>query len=207
MSIERSVEVHHERENPFRGYDIVVEAEKVVKNYDAVAEAGWTVKIKPIMPFDMAEPGATAHHEATHTVAAILTGDNVLEATRISGPGYSGRTRLSRFNPIAFVAAHAKGCRGAGYDLMVLTSLGHDINSLAGAARGVLSGHEDKIHAVASLIEARGTISGYEALEVMEAVANPKAEITLINPLGQERSFVSKVRQGGDYFIPVDLAS
>lgn len=165
-------------------------------------EAGWTVKIKPIVPFDMAKPGATAHHEAAHTVAAILTGDNVLEATRISGPTYLGRTRLSKFNPIAFVAAHARGCSGTGYDLMVLTSLGYDTNSLAQAARGVLSGHEEEITAVASLIEANGTISGDEALAIMDAVINPKAEITLINPLGQQRSFVSKVRRGGDYFIP-----
>lgn len=169
-------------------------------------KAGWTVKIKPIVPFDMAEPGATSYHEAAHTVAAILTGDSVLEATRISGLGYSGKTRLSRFNPIAFVAAYARGCSGTVYDIMVLTSLGYDANSLAQAARGVLSGQEEKISAVASLIEAKGTISGDQALAVIEAVTNPKAEITLINPLGHKRSFVSKVRKGGDYFIPVALA-
>lgn len=178
-----------------------------VERFVGAEKSGWTVKIEPIMPFNLAEPGATAHHEAAHTVAAILTGDYVEEATRISGPGYLGRTRLSRFNPIAFVAAHARGCSGTDYDLMVLTSLGYDTNSLAQAARGVLSGHEEEIFAVASLIEANGTISGNEALAVIEAVTNPKAEITLINPLGQERSFVSKVRKGGDYFIPVDLAA
>lgn len=178
-----------------------------VERFVEAEKAGWTVKIKPIMPFNMVEPGATAKHEALHTVAAILTGDKVIDATRIPGDGFKGRTRLTRFSGIAFVAAHARGSDGAGHDLWVLRSLGHDVDLLAGEARSVLSGHDEEIHAVASLIEEKGTISGYEAEMVMDRVNNPEVEINIINPLGQQRCFVSKIRTSGDYFIPIDLAA
>ena len=155
---------------------------------------GWKAVIKPINSFDQVTPSSTAYHEAIHTVAALLTGSHVKEASRRSGPGFLGRTILSEFNAIAFIAPHAKGCSGTGYDVSVLAIMGHDPDSLASAARSVLIGHEGEVHAVASLIEINGSISGYEAKEIMGRVNDPEAEIKITNPLGEERHFVIKVR-------------
>ncbi|TSC85425.1 MAG: hypothetical protein G01um10147_1163 [Microgenomates group bacterium Gr01-1014_7] len=164
------------------------------------------ISIEPIQPVDRATPGSTAYHEAVHTVAAILTGSHVMEASKVPGSGYWGSTELDGFNPIAFVAAHAMGCSGTGHDVSVLVSQGHDPNLLAGEARSLLAYHKDEINAVASLIESRGTISGHEAVLAMNRAINPEAKVRIIDPLGNERHFVTKIRKnwvgGQTQFVP-----
>lgn len=166
---------------------------------------GWTASVKPVKPFGSTVPGSTAYHEAVHAVAAILTGSHVREATNIAGDGYLGKTEIDGFNAIAFAAAHAKGCGGTGHDLAVLRILGHDPSSLAWAARNVLSGHDDEIYAVSSLIEERGRISGFEAKEAMKKASDPEADVELISPNGQSYHFTSKIRGNPQYYIPVRI--
>lgn len=166
---------------------------------------GWVAVIKPVKPIDPVTPGSTARHEAFHTVAALLTGTHVIEASRIPGPGFLGRTILSEFNAISFMAAHAMGCGGTGHDVSVIAWKGHDPNSLAEAARSVLSGHEEEIYTVSSLIESRGTISGNEAKWAMDVVTNPEAEIDIINPLGEKRHFVTRIKKGEGYKISIGI--
>ena len=168
--------------------------------------SGWKAVVKPVNQVEKVITSSTSEHEAAHTVAAILTGSNVRRASRIPGPDYLGITELDGFNGVAFMAAHALGYGGTGYDRMVVVQMGHDPNLLADVARGVLAGYEEEISAVASLIEARGTISGGEAQWAMESVRDPRLEVAILNPLGsEERHFVLKVRQNPD-FIPIRVS-
>lgn len=169
------------------------------------APTGIKALITPIAPFDMVTPGSTSYHEAAHTVAALLTGDTPEIASRNPGPGYLGITILRRFNKLAFVAAHALGCSGAGHDLSVLHRMGHDIGSLASAARDLLSGNLNKVYAVASLIQAKGAITGGEAKWVMDKLDNPEAKVEVVGRFGKIRHFVTKLR-GGAIPIPLDPA-
>ncbi|OGE37040.1 hypothetical protein A3B45_04095 [Candidatus Daviesbacteria bacterium RIFCSPLOWO2_01_FULL_39_12] len=181
--------------------------ERLVEIKPGISEiyGGWKAKVKPIDCVEETMPSPTAEHEAAHTVAALLTGSCVRKASRIPGPGYSGITELNGFNGVAFMAAHALGCSGTGYDRLVVSQMGHDPDLLAGVARGVLSGHEEEISAVASLIEVKETISGTEALWVMNSARNPQAEVTIINPAGEKaRHFVTKIR-GSLVFLSIDL--
>lgn len=166
---------------------------------------GWVVTVEPVKHFDMVEPGTTAIHEGIHVVATILTDNHVEEASIVPGPGYLGRT-IAGFSPIAFMAPHAMGCDGTGHDISVVIWKGYDPNSLAEAARSTLAGHEDEIYAVSSLIEAQGTISGYEAKWIMDEITHPEAQVEITNPLGQKWEFVSKTRSTSNgYFIPTEL--
>lgn len=168
---------------------------------------GWSVTIKQLNPVDRTIPGSTARHEALHTVAAILNNTHVKEASKIPGPGYLGRTILGQFDGLSFVAAHAFGCSGTGHDRAVLVMLGHSPEVLASSARSLLSGHEDEIQAVSSLIESKGTISGYEAKDAMGRAANPEVDIYLFGPEGEKRHFVTRVRKSEGYIIPLDIAA
>lgn len=49
---------------------------------------GWIATVRPIESFRLISPGSTARHEAIHTVAALLTGTRVVEASRVPGPGF-----------------------------------------------------------------------------------------------------------------------
>ena len=164
---------------------------------------GWFATIKPVQPINLVSPDGTSYHEATHAVAAILTGSKVLEASRIPGPGYSGITRLDGFNGVAFMAAHAMGCDGTGHDVAVVEWLGHNPDSLAWVARSVLAGRDEEIDAVASAIQARGTISGDEAEEAMDKILNHEIKVEIINPFGEQRHYVTKVREGKGFIIEI----
>ncbi len=172
--------------------------ERLIRVSTGVTEfaPGWKARITPIKPFDSITPGRTAYHEAAHAVAGI---DDLVEASNVPGPGYNGITKLSRFNPIAFMAAHAMGCDGTGHDVAVTAMMGHDPESVASAARSHLAPLAEEIHAVASLIETRRTISGYEARMAMDMVANPKVQIEIIDPKGKTGQFAEKIKKGQEY--------
>jgi len=165
---------------------------------------GWTVDIEPVKPFQV-RPGYTSRHEGIHTVTAIITGTHVIEASRNPGPGYRGRTILAEKNAIAGIAAHAMGCGGTAYDVMIVRLQGHDPNSLASVARSILSGHEDEIYDVASAIEAKGAISGDEAEQIIYKARNPEAKVEITDPLGQKWNFVIKTKEVDGYFIPIEI--
>lgn len=167
--------------------------------------SGWIAIVKPIEPFKLVSPGSTAYHEAIHAVAAILTGTGVVEASRVPGPGFRGRTKLTEFNAISFMAAHAMGCDGTGHDVAVVGWMGRDPDSAAVAARRLLANREDEIHAVASEIETKGTISGYEAELAMDGAVNPDAEVEITDPFGNIRHFVAKTRRSNGHIISIGI--
>lgn len=155
---------------------------------------GWTVATWPIRQPELEVPyGRTAYHEAAHATVALVTNSGMEKASKKPGPGYLGITVLKEFNPLAFVAAHAAGCKGVGYDLWVLARRGYDIDSLAKTARNILGKYRNGLRAVASLIEARGTISGQEAQWALEKGNNPEVAVNITNPLGEVRNFVVKM--------------
>jgi hypothetical protein len=134
-----------------------------------------------------------------------LTNSQVKEASRIPGPGYLGITKLNEFNPISFMAAHALGCDGTGHDVAVVRYMGHSPESVASSARRLLVDKEEEIHAVSSLIEEKGTITGTEARQAMDEVSNPEADVEMIGPNGEKRNFVAKTRKGKNFFVSIGL--
>lgn len=168
---------------------------------------GWMATIKPRDPYKHVNPSRTSDHEAIHTVAAIKNNTHVIEASRIPGPGYLGFTELSNPDAIAAVAPHAFGHCGTGHDLNIVEIMGYDPHLLANTARKLLCGSEKEIHAVAALIEINGSISGFQAEEVMEQTENPEVDVEIVDPLGEKRQFVKKVRKSEGYFIPLDIAA
>jgi hypothetical protein len=165
---------------------------------------GWTVIISRKNYFTQ-KPGRTAHHEGLHTVAAIKNGSKVIEASREPGPGSLGHTLLGRYDRIAFMAAHAHGCDGTGHDVSVVRFMGDNPESAASSARQLLMNQEEEIYAVSSLIEEKGTITGEQAVQALDKVANPEADIEVIGPNGEKRSFVTKTRKGKNFFISIGL--
>ncbi len=166
------------------------------------AAPGWHISVRPAKPTNSSKFGSTAYHEALHAVASVLTGTGVIEASKEPGPGYLGITRLEKFNLTAFIAAHAMGCDGTGHDVAVIRMMGHDPGSAAWAARELLVRHEEEINAVASSIEANGSISGRQVEESMENAANPKIMIEVTDPTGRMSRFVARMIDLGEYFDP-----
>lgn len=155
-------------------------------------DPGMIVNVEAINPYAGIEPSHTDYHEAAHAVA----GENdVQEVSNVAGPGYLGRTLLTRFNAIAFAAAHALGYGGTGHDLAVLRMMGYDPESVASDARRELAGREGEIHAVASELALNRTISGFRVKAAIERYRNPMVKVEIKNPLGEITSFVASARK------------
>lgn len=86
---------------------------------------------------------------------------------------------MDRFNGIAAMAAHALGYSGTDYDVAVVRERGYDPSFLAQAARSLLADYKDVIYFVAARIQAKGTISGYEAKTIMEYASRPRGAVRL----------------------------
>lgn len=155
-----------------------------------------TFVVEPVRTIKVFSASSTSYHESVHALAARKTGDYVDEVTVIPGSGYAGRTKMYRFNPIAFAAAHAMGCDGTGYDMFILSRMGYSPGLVVGLARQVLSGCEDEINAVAGLLEERKTIGGNEIDEVIDWVRNPEMRVRVFTSLGEERPFVTRIKKG-----------
>ena len=118
--------------------------------------------------------GNTAMHEAKHIVAAVHNGTHVRRATISPGPGYLGLTELSRPDAVAAAAPHATGCSGTGHDVHIVGAMGHDLDSVSSIARSIIANNAEQVHAVASALEAKRTIGGYDVQEAMDGVRNKK---------------------------------
>ncbi len=158
--------------------------------------------MKPIRPHGGTMPGSTAIHEAQHVAPNPR---NIRRASINPGQGFLGFAEPYVFDPIMAAGPHAMGSGGTGHDMRLIELHGHDTGSAASAARSILSNLHEEVHAIASVLQEKGEISGYEAEEIMDEVANPEAEIKVIGPDGKERSFVSKVRKGEKHIITIGL--
>lgn len=152
-------------------------------------------------------PGETAIHEAKHAVAAVVNGTPVKEVTIIPGPGYLGLTELGRPDPIAAAAPYATGSKGGEYDVSVIPLMGGDVNSASSAGRSIIYGNPEAVEEVASVVEERKTITGYEVKQAMNRVGNKrkegeKATVFIKNPDGREQRITDVNVKNGVVMVP-----
>lgn len=157
--------------------------------------SGYTVKVAPIKHPDLEVKAIspTAYHEARHAVAAFATGTYVIELTIESGSGYYGRVILAEPNNVAAMAPEAFRCSGTAFDRWTVIRQGRNPKVFSSIARSVLSDKKKEVDAVASLAQARGTVSGHEIKWAIEEINNPKAKVEVTNPLGEKRHYTEKL--------------
>ncbi len=165
---------------------------------------GWTAQAEIDDPYENVEPGETADHEARHAVAGAEDGILPKLASRIPGPGYLGKTEFPLFSAAAAMAPDAHGCNGTGYDVALVRAMGQDPGAAAAAARSLLSGKEEIIHAVAALIEVKGTAYGHEISEAMFSAANPRVNVEITDPSGQSSRYSERLK-GSSNIIPISI--
>jgi hypothetical protein len=153
-------------------------------------------------------PSDTAHHEATHIVAAEKNGTSVVRATIIPGPGYLGLTELSRPDATAALAPDATGHKGTGYDVRVAEVITNgNIGPASNAARGIIYSNMEKVEAVASILEEKKIMGNYEIREAMDSVdknrkEENKATVVVKNPEGREQRFTDVNVKNGVVMVP-----
>lgn len=164
----------------------------------------WSAFVEQIDPFRTV-PGSTAMHEAVHSVLAMLTGTWVKFTTIIPGPGYGGLTSLSEANAVAAVGPDELGHSGTGWDLLMAKLMGADRGSAGAVARSLAAKAHRLIYAVASTLQDKGTISGYEVKQTMVEAENPETRITYLGPQGERHEFIKKTREVNGYQIPLEI--
>src|SRR3990167_3000185 len=112
-------------------------------------------------------PSFVAKHEAAHVVAA----GRIVSATIIPSGNASGITRPVKMTAAAAAAPEALGHDGTGWDMYITEHvLGVDPNVAKSAARSALSGREEELHEVATLLQERSTIGQSDVEEARQNV-------------------------------------
>ena len=155
-----------------------------------IAEASDPFKIKKVVA------GVTAFHEAGHIVPHLKRGKWVRRATIEPGPGYLGKTEVDEYDPVSFMGPRWLGCDGRGHDEAVVIAMGDDPGSSADAAGSYLRNAQEDLRDVAALLQKNKTITGSQAKEVMDRNANPEVNLYVIDPSGNVRHFVEKIKKG-----------
>ena len=139
-------------------------------------------------------PGPVAQHEATHVIAA----GKIVSATIIPSGDALGTTQPVKMTAAAAAAAEASGHDGTGWD-MYLTEhiLGVDPGVAKSAARIALSGKEEELQEVATMLQERGTIGQTDVKQARQNVSDRNQgifpiEVEIITPDGQRRSITTK---------------
>ena len=134
---------------------------------------GTSIRVRRIEE-SRAIPGSVAQHEAAHVIAS----DGIESATIIPSGNALGTTTPKRMTPAAAGAAAAMGHRGVGWDLFLAQHvMGVHAESAKSQARAVLSGQEEEMHEVASLLEERKTIGQPDVDEARRNVRNRREGI------------------------------
>lgn len=157
----------------------------VAKTY----ENGVTVQARIIEPLKRPIPGETAEHEAAHVVAA----GEIVYATIIPSGNALGATKPVRMTAAAAAAAEAMGHSGTGWDMFLTEHyLGVDPGIAKSAAKAALSGRQEEIEEVASLLEERKTIGQGDVDQARRNVEKRRdgihpVEVQISSPEGQTK--------------------
>ena len=126
------------------------------------------------------QPGGTARHEAAHVVAA----GEIVYATIIPRGEALGITQPVKMTAAAAAAPEALGHDGTGWDMFLTEHiLGVDPGTAKSAARSALSGRQEEMHEVATLLEEKKTIG---QRDVDQARENVKKRRQGIHPIEVE---------------------
>ena len=139
-------------------------------------------------------PGSVAQHESAHIVAA----GRIKSATIIPSGNALGTTTPEVMTAAAAAAAAAMGHDGVGWDLFVTEQmLGVDAQTAKTAARQALSGKQEEMHEVATLLEERKTIYQSDVEEARENVRRKRkgifaVEVEITSAQGKLISFTTE---------------
>jgi hypothetical protein len=170
--------------------------------YETVLSDGTRITAEPISNFRInRNPSEVALHEAYHVLAAILQGVGVKRATVVPEGDALGVTEVTQFDPVVAAAAHAFGCDGCGHDLTLVMLSGHDVGSSASAARSLLSGYEDEIFAIATLLDERKSVDGSEAIGIVRHIDEVSREeelmvVKVTAPNGTRNTHTKRLHDG-----------
>lgn len=143
-----------------------VSARKTLENGTSIS----VKKIEEIRPL----PNKTAEHEAAHVVAS----GEIVNASIIPSGDALGTTRPVRMTAVAAAAAAALGFEGTGWDQFITEQvLGVDFRTAKAAARSVLSGKEDEMYEIATILQERSTIDQYDVNLARKNVAERRQGI------------------------------
>lgn len=140
------------------------------------------------------KPGSVAMHEATHVVAA----GRIVSATIIPSGDALGTTQPVKMTAAAAAAPEALGHDGTGWDMYITEHvLGVDPNVAKSAARSALSGREEELHEVATLLQERSTIGQSDVEEARQNVSDRNQgifpiEVEIITNDGQRRRITTR---------------
>lgn len=149
--------------------------------------------------------GRTARHEAKH---AFPNPDNVKTVTIIPGPGYFGLTELHIPDPVAALAPDATGEDGTGWDVRAAISItGGNIGPASNVAKSIVNENAEEVEEVASVLEEKKTISGYEVKQAIDNVRNKrkvgeKATLFIKSPEGFEQRIPDVDVRNGIVILP-----
>ncbi len=115
------------------------------------------------------KPGEVSEHEASH---GVINPSNVKLITREPGPGSRGRVEPYRMDTVMAAASIADGHNGTGHDAMIVRYFGSP-SDISTAKSTLLSKAEHK-HALASAVEAHGTLYNRQVMTVMDHVNHGK---------------------------------
>lgn len=128
-------------------------------------------------------PGETSRHEAAH---GVIDPSNVKRISRVPGPGYLGITEVYHPDTVMAAAAHADGHSGTGHDMMLVDLFGSPAD--LDLAKSTLASRGEEKHALASAVEAHGTLGNGEVQEVMQEVKYGKpVTVTQRHPNGERK--------------------
>lgn len=165
------------------------------------------IEVNPLIPFADTIPGEVALHEAQH---AALDLDNVDEISILPTKNSLGHTKFkhrSRRFALAAMGPHSMGAKGTGYDYWLTATLGHDPESVASAARSELVHLDKDVRALARGAQAKGSLTGSEAREIVKKDRNPSLSIHIKNfSTGRERQYVQSMERNYTNYIDLETA-
>lgn len=172
-------------------------------------ESGAVVEAKRVDVTKRPEPGKVARHEAAHVIAA----GEIVSATIIPSGNARGITQPVKMTAATAAAAEALGYDGTGWD-MYLTKhiLNTDPNVAKSAARAAMSGKDEEMQEVATLLEERKTIGQKDVEEAVRSVDNRRkgihpVEVQITSPEGKTQviadlSFRGEIKIQDKLLIP-----
>lgn len=139
-------------------------------------------------------PGSTAQHEAAHVVAA----GEIVHATIIPSGDALGTTQPVRMTAAAAAAADAMGYDGTGWDMFLTEHfLGVDAGTARSAARAALSGKQEEMWEVATILQEQKTIGQPEVRQAWQNVYERRQgifpiKVEIITPDGKVKALNTK---------------
>ncbi len=128
-------------------------------------------------PLSIANPGSVAKHETAHIIPTIVEGYGIIRATIIpnSTEGYEGATWPVKLTGASVLGPKGMGHTGTSHDERVAMYMHIDF-SAAETGRKMNEDHPEEFNAVASVLQDRQSITGYEAKEAFDSVKRMKDE-------------------------------